>query len=339
MSRPGLAVAVVLLLVLAGAYTAVWFVVAGRIEDGVVQWAQSVRAQNLDVSWQKLGVGGFPFAFRIEMADARLQAHASVPAVEAQIKRLSASAYPWNFRVWRLDAPAGINAVAGPANAPLARLTAVTARGSVSAPSDGGASIWVGLDDFGAEAGQHATAHQASLWVILPPHPPKSHTEPSVGVALDLQELTLPAVPAPFHNPVDEIAFGTTLMGAVPSAAPRRAAEVWRDDGGTLELDHFTLKWSTLGIRGSGTMALDTNLQPTGAFSGTVSGFNELLTALVAAGRMRANDAGLARLAIGMMAKPGPDGRPEISSSFTIQDGEMFLGPAKLGKIPPLHWE
>ncbi len=54
---------------------------------------------------------------------------------------------------------------------------------------------------------------------------------------------------------------------------------------------------------------------------------------------MRAGDARLARLALGMLAKPGPDGRPEIATSFTIQNGEMFLGPAKLGKVPRIDWK
>src|SRR6266705_590030 len=48
-TRLGLAV-VVLLIAILGAYGAFWFVVAGRLEDGVTQWAQSLRAQNLDMS-------------------------------------------------------------------------------------------------------------------------------------------------------------------------------------------------------------------------------------------------------------------------------------------------
>ena len=37
-------------------------------------------------------------------------------------------------------------------------------------------------------------------------------------------------------------------------------------------------------------------------------------------------------------AKAGPDGRPQIATSLTIQNGEMFLGPAKLGKAPRIDW-
>jgi hypothetical protein len=54
---------------------------------------------------------------------------------------------------------------------------------------------------------------------------------------------------------------------------------------------------------------------------------------------MRPDAAGLARLALAVLARAGPDGRPEIKTAFTIQNGEMFLGPAKLGKAPRIAWE
>ena len=160
-----------------------------------------------------------------------------------------------------------------------------------------------------------------------------------VGIAVDVRGLSLPAVPAPFRNPVDEIGLGVTVMGEIPAAPARQAAASWRDSGGTLELDHVAVRWGSLTISGSGTVALDADLQPIGGFSGAIGGYDELLKALVAAGRMRAGDARLAQFALGMLAKAGPDGRPEIATSFTIQNGDMYLGPAKLGKTPRIVWE
>jgi len=96
--------------------------------------------------------------------------------------------------------------------------------------------------------------------------------------------------------------------------------------------------WGGLRVSGSGTLALDEQLQPMGAFSGSLAGVDQLMTALVSAGRMRAGDARLARVALTMLAKPGADGKPEIATSFTIQNGEMYLGPAKLGAAPRINW-
>jgi hypothetical protein len=70
-----------------------------------------------------------------------------------------------------------------------------------------------------------------------------------------------------------------------------------------------------------------------------IKGYDQILSALVQNGQMRASDAGLARIALTFLAKAGPDGKPEIRTAFTIQNGEMFLGPAKLGRTPRITWE
>jgi hypothetical protein len=337
-TRLGLVIAVLLLLVVCGAYTAFWFVVAGKLEEGLTDWAQSARAQKLDVSWRQLRVGGFPLAFEIELREAALRDEAITPPAELHAPLLSGSTRPWNFRAWRLIAPGGLSVAAGPAADPVAKLTARAASGAVVV-ADEGATIWLGLDQARAEAGQQIAAHTGDFWLILPPHSPESHTERCVALAADLHGVTLPQLPAPFVNPVDEIAFVIEVKGAIPAAPPRQAAAAWRDSGGTMELDRLTLRWGRIAITGSGTLALDRDLQPIGGFSGAVEGYEDLMAALVATGRMRPGDARLARVALAMLAKAGPDGRPEIATSFTIQNGEMFLGPAKLGPAPKINWE
>jgi hypothetical protein len=338
-TRLGLVIAVLLLLVVCGAYTAFWFVVAGKLKEGLTEWAQSARAQKLEVSWRQLRVCGFPLAFEIELRDAALRDEAITPPAELHAPLLSGSTRPWNFWAWRLTAPGGLNVVAGPATEPVAKLTARAASGAVVVAGEGGTTIWLDLDEAMVESGQRIAARTADFWLILPPHPPETHTERYGALAADLRGVTLPQLPAPFVNPVDEIAFGVDVKGAIPAAPPRQAAAAWRDSGGTMELDRLLLRWGRIAVTGSGTLALDRDIQPIGGFSGAVEGFEDLMATLVAAGRMRPGDARLARVALAMLAKAGPDGRPEIATSFTIQNGEMFLGPAKLGPAPKINWE
>jgi hypothetical protein len=341
MRRLGLILAIVLLLVLFGAYTAFWFIVAGRIEDGAAQWAASARDQGIAASWSSILVGGYPLAFRVELRGATLRDEASNPPVELRAASLSAVARPWAFRVWRLAAPEGLNVIAGNAASPVARIGARAAEGAVSAGAEGGAAFWLTLHDATGEAPAEPfgklAATTADLWLILPASPPQTHSERNVGVAADLRGLAVP-VAAAFGGPIDDLAFGITMMGPIASGPPRQAAEAWRRAGGTAELDRIHLAWGGLRVSGSGTLALDEQLQPMVALSGSFSGVDQLMAALVAAGRMRAGDARLARVALTMLAKPGPDGKPEIATSFTIQNGEMYLGPAKLGPAPRINW-
>jgi hypothetical protein len=46
----------------------------------------------------------------------------------------------------------------------------------------------------------------------------------------------------------------------------------------------------------------------------------------------------VAQIALSALAKRGPDGKPQIATSFTIQNGKMYLGPAKLGDAPRIVW-
>ena len=329
---------VAVLVVVLGGYSAFWFIVAGQIENGIGEWAESLRPHNVDLSWRTIGVGGFPLAFRAEAQDVLLRDPALTEPAEVRVPRLAATAHPWNLRQWRLAAPEGLTASFGPPAKPSVKLSAREASGMVAPAAASGVKVQIGLDDAAVDSGVRVGARQVELSLSLPQHPPKSSDERAIAVALAVRELTVPAVPAPLRNPLDEIVLAAALMGPVPTAPPRQAATAWRDAGGTLALERVALRWGTLAVTGSGTMALDAELQPIGAFSAAVEGYDELLTALVGAGRVRSNDAGLARMALGFLAKPGPGGRPQIAAPFTIQDGQMLLGPVKLGPAPRIPW-
>ena len=333
-------VVVALLLVLLGAYTAYWLVVARRITDGVAAWAQTERAEKIDAVWEKIGVEGFPFVCRVELENAVLRDGRLTPSPELRIPALSASARPWDFSSWRLMAPAGLSAVlAGGGQRPPLKLTARTADGVLMTDPVAGASLWLSSTDITAEAGEAIPVSSADAWLILPAKPPRSHADPALGVALDLRQVQLPGMTSVLNDTIDELAFGITVKGAAPGGKLAQAGAEWRDTGGTVELDNLHLNWGGVGATASGTITLDRELQPIGGFSGAIEGYDQILTGLVQSGRMRAADAGLARLALAILAKAGPDGRPEIKTAFTIQNGQMFLGPAKLGKMPRIAWE
>lgn len=338
-TRFGLAV-LATLLVLLGAYTAYWLIVARRITDGVADWAQTERAEKIDASWEKIGVAGFPLACRVEIENAVVRDGRLTPSPELRIPAVSASARPWDFASWRLLAPEGLFAVlAGGGERPPLKLAAHAASGVLMVDPEAGTKLWLNAQDVSAEAGEAVPISSADAWVILPARPARSHTEPTLGIALDLRQVQLPGMTSVLSDTIDELAFGLTIKGAIPSGKLARAVSEWRDAGGTVELDNLRLNWGGVGATGSGTIALDRELQPIGGFSGAIEGYDQILIGLVQSGQMRAADAGLARLALAMLAKAGPDGRPEIKTAFTIQNGQMFLGPAKLGKAPRLAWE
>ncbi|HWD59585.1 MAG TPA: DUF2125 domain-containing protein [Stellaceae bacterium] len=321
-----------------GAYSVLWWIAAGKIEKAASAWRENARAQKLDAAWQGLHVAGYPLALRLDLTGVTLKDGASNPPAELQAPALSASVRPWNLHAVNFVAPAGLTAAFGPDGAPLVKIEAKSATGAAAPNGDGGATVWLSFYDAKATAGVTLAARAVHAWATLPAGAAAAQAGGGLALAIEARALTLPQAPPGLSPTIDDVGFGVTLQGAFPSGPLRQAAAAWRDSGGTLDLDHLDLRWGDMRINGSGTLALDSSLQPVGGFSGGVSGFDELLNALVAAGRIKASDARIARIALAMLAKTGPDGRPEIASSLTIQNGQMFLGPAKLGPAPHIDW-
>src|SRR5262245_60259733 len=107
-TRLGLAI-LTALLVIAGSYSAYWFVVAGRIREGITAWAESARSGKLQVSWQELRISGYPADFRVDLRTAALRDNGLIPAPELRAPLLSGTARPWDLAIWRLTAQQGFS--------------------------------------------------------------------------------------------------------------------------------------------------------------------------------------------------------------------------------------
>ncbi len=328
------------LLVIGSGYTAYWFLVARRIEAGVVDWAVSRRADKIDFSWRRMRVSGYPVAFRVDLDSAALRDGAITPSPELHIPVLSGTARPWDFADWRLAAPDGFTAefAAAGGGAP-AKLIAQTADGDVSIETKGSWTLWLTLRETTVEAGPPVLVGSAHVTLTVPPRPPRGHADQMMALAVEASRIKLPLAVGPLGDAIDELDFAATEKGVIPGGKLADALTAWRDAEGKIELDNLRLKWGALDATATGTITLDQELQPAGHFSGAIQGYDQILTALVQNGQMRAPDAGLARIALTMLAKAGPDGKPEIRTAFTIQNGQMLLGPAKLGRVPRITWE
>src|SRR5580704_1060737 len=155
MRRSTTIVGLAVLIAAASAYTGFWWVAADKIKAGAIDWAQSVRQQKIDVSWQTIRVAGYPLSFRVELGGVAVHDGAMSPAGDFRATNVSASIRPWDFRVVSLTVPDGLKATLGPDSAPLVKLSADTGSGAVAVDNEGGATIWFTLHEtktyFGAE--------------------------------------------------------------------------------------------------------------------------------------------------------------------------------------------
>src|SRR5262249_48233065 len=156
-----------------------------------------------------------------------------------------------------------------------ATLTAQSADGVVSIEPDGSWGLWLTLPNATVEAGPRIVV--GSTHATLPV-PPAGRAGPIGALAVNASRVKLPAGIGPLGDVVDKLDFEAALKGSVPNGKLVEAVAAWRDAGGTIELDKLHFKWGALAATGAGTISLDQELQPIGGLSGSVQGYDQILT-------------------------------------------------------------
>ncbi len=160
------------------------------------------------------------------------------------------------------------------------------------------------------------------------------------GYELKAENIILPkGVVGMGHNVPELIVRGRFTQAFGEQGVGREELADWRDAGGTMEVERLLIGYDPLRLQGNGTLALDGDLQPVGAFSARIQGFFETVGRLNRAGVIRGPDASMAKVVLGMLAKQPKNGGPStISLPLTIQDRALYAGPVRLIELPQLEW-
>jgi len=130
------------------------------------------------------------------------------------------------------------------------------------------------------------------------------------------------------------------VLGDVPKEPWPEAIQKWSDKGGTIEIEALKVAYGPLRLQADGTLALDGELQPIGAFSGRAEGFYETVDALRERGLVRGRDATAARFVLGALAKQPEWGGPAVLElSLSIQNRRLYTGPVPLLELGRLRWQ
>jgi hypothetical protein len=335
--RSVIVAALALAAVLAAGYTAYWFHVAGEARKGLLAWTEARRAQGWSVELGEPEIEGFPMKLRIRVEKPVL---VSPHGLSWRAERLTARATPFRLRHIKVAAP-GRHELNWPGGAAV--VTAPTLDLVINLEKSGE------LDDVTLVASRvKAETPELGLLAIdnlaatvdpqpLPPKPTFETT--SALFILAAQGLELPAGWAPlFDRHVAYAEVKARVQGVLPEGALARSVDAWSQAGGTVEITHLGVDWAPLAMEGEGTLAFDPRLQPLAALSTRVRGYGELMDRLNQAGIIDTASAGAGKLLLGVMAKPDPRGRPTLPVPMTVQDGGLYLGPARVWNFPPLVW-
>ena len=331
-----IAATVVLLLAAAASYIGYWLSIAHRLPDTIAAWAAARGAEGYEVRWDSLTVGGFPASFTVNLTGASL-AGARPLSFKAGAAAITGEARPWNLRRWHVTAPDGARGE-GPHQGDA--ITAAMLDATVAVSADKDTSVKVAAHQIAGSGGWALLRiADAEAQLSLPARPPTDHRQESAQATLRLMGIALPRAVPSLGATIDSVTLSGALKGAIPAGRLRDALSAWRNDGGTVELEQGTLHWSSLAASANGTLALDETLQPMGALTATIENQNAVIDAAVAGGSMRAQDANLAKILLGLMAKPGADGKKQLTLPVTLQNRRLYLGPAQIAVLPVVTWE
>jgi hypothetical protein len=256
------------------------------------------------------------------------------------------TARPWSLRRFKVAIGGGFAVTLPPGTSrPALTVAGETLRGKVAfADTDAPILLDLSADTVSAsrtavagEAGRELTIATASFTLSRPETPPQADTDTAYTLTAHLVDLSGPSIESnPLGATIADTMVDAKLLGPPPATPDAAGLRAWRDAGGTLDIGNLSLRWGALALGANGTLALDAQMQPEGAFTTHLSGFETALDALAAAGWIKPSAADLAKLALGLGSHPGPDGKPVVDTPLTIQNRRISAGPLKLGQVPEL---
>lgn len=348
-------------LLAAAGYSALWLYAARTVRDGLAQWTLAARAAGATVDYGTPSLTGYPFALRLA---------AAAPSFAAPGGRwrwsgdgVAAEVWPWSPRTVifhplgreQVSYPSagGVETVATADSAAAIRASfdahGRLAAGSIDAESLALTTSFVapGVAPAPAAAPITATGLHAELTIEAGAGEPEAGQPPpgpgltaSADLALKIDDLTLPgAKDSPLGPHLSRIAGAAQLLGRIAAGPVRPSLAAWRDSGGTLEIKNAALAWGPLELSGNATVALDAALQPEGAATANISGFEQAIEALVAHGLVKPDTGQFLAAALTVMSQTQHGDRSStITVPLSVQRQRLLVGPFKLMALPTVDW-
>jgi len=326
------------------AYSGWWWVASNVITGRIDQFIAGEQAKGAKIAPTRVSVGGYPFAFTVKLKDVSL---AWPGGFGFSSQNLRLRLLPWSLHRFGVTATGGFEVAlpAGTTRPPMV-FDGETLRGHASF---GKTAMPLSLDlTADTVSGSSATAENAppnrELTVTTvefdgtrPTVEPTADTDIAYDLSLKLMGVSAQVLEGnPLGAKIEQAALHVQLLGKPPATWDEAGLNAWREVGGTVNLNTLALQWGQLSLSADGTLALDKEMQPEGAFTAHLTGYEQAIDSLAAAGWLKLGSASIAKLALGIASHPGPDGKPSVNTPLSIQNRRISAGAIKLGQMPEL---
>lgn len=318
------------------AWTAYWFVMADRAGDWIALWAAPAPGKVWHATFDGSEVGGYPFSLDVRVTNPVVAWQNSSGGGVWTGPWLLASFRPWSLERFDVALPEEQTVtVDDGATLRMIALAMTEGRATVAVENNRASALSAEMTDVVATWAQNRPPVAASRVLLDVATVPDE--EEAWDVFLRVHDARFPAeAPEPFEGNVPLLEVDLRLRGAVPGGPLAQRLAAWRDAGGVIDVRELKLDWPPLDVTGEGTITIDREMKPLGAFTAEVVGYRELLDALEAMGRLTRNQALVAAAAMDALAATDEDGKKRLSVPISMQNGKAFAGPILIGDLPPV---
>ena len=320
-----------------GLWSFVWYAASAWVKAEVTGWVDNQRTLGAVVEYAEMKTAGFPSRITLTLTEPHYAGPAFGDVIEWKSDTLSIRARPWT--PWKLHVIASGKhdvLVSGGAlrfTGAAEKMVADVVLGDVWPES-------LNLQMTGLSMNGSAPLSMERLRLQMTHDPSTQAGGTGLKLTVNGANLVLPGVlPQPLGDHVQSIDMIARVTGSVVPGPVKVRVPAWRASGGAIEFERLKFRSGHFGFAAGGTLALDKNLQPQGAFTAKIEGLFQMLEILRARGVMSGGDAVAATMALSALSTRPTNGEtPSINVSATLQNRVLSLGPLKVLKVPTLDW-
>lgn len=328
---------IVIVLLLAGGWIALWKYAAGKAEDTIAGWrAREARAGRIFTCGNQT-IGGFPFRIEVTCERAGALFRGAQPQLEVRAPRIliAAQVYQPSLLISEFSAPM-IVAESGQSPAYIAAwsLAQSSVRGTPAAPE----RVSIVLDNPSLDRASPAEPLLRGKRLEIHGRLAEGSAAraPVIEVALHTSKITAPVLgpfaTTPIDSDIDFVLRGLNDFSPKPWAA--RFKEIQAANGRIDIIKARVQQGETIAV-GSGALSINPNGRLNGQLNLTVAGVEAFVNQVMAANRQRGG-LGLT-LGLGLLGGNAQiDGKPAISLPLRFDDGVVRLGPLRIAEVAPL---
>ncbi len=346
--------AIVVLAALIGGYVYWWNLVADEAVKGIDRWRAAQAGKGITISHSPLQVEGFPYRVHIstseleiiqESSDGTLKRHLNIP-------KIWAIAQPWQLS-HIIAGSEGLIEFEEKENGTVTNSLSLSPEklmASINVSSNGTLeTLAIDATALQFSGTQTGTGSAQRLQVHTRTELRQLNLEGSDAKEEDIASTSFQQISVrtnslildrlknnPLGNRIEKAELLLESAASFQDFKDQNAILNWRDTGGTLDVSDAKLKWGPSELQGSGSITLDQDNYPLGAFTLQVSGFAELFEQVARTKRMSDQNIRSAIFALNMLAKVDEDGRRFVQLPFSLQDRAAYIGPLKLFKLEPV---